>query len=242
MRSLDRRDFLRGFGTGIALAASGWVTKAGAQGGPMTPTGTDVLLVVDVQNCFIPGGSLAVPGGDEIVPLINQLAKRFDHVVLTQDWHTPGHISFASTHGKKPFEVIDLPYGKQVLWPDHCVQGTSGADLSKDLQIPHAELIIRKGYRQNMDSYSAFYEADGKTPTGLTGYLRTRDLKRVFLVGLATDFCVAWSAIDARRDGFDAIVIEDACRGIDAGGSLAKAWADMTAAGVQRIKSTDIAG
>ena len=242
MRSLDRRDFLRGFGTGIALAASGWATRAGAQGGPMTPTGTDVLLVVDVQNCFIPGGSLAVPGGDEIVPLINQLAKRFDHVVLTQDWHTPGHISFASTHGKKPFEVIDLPYGKQVLWPDHCVQGTSGADLSKDLQIPHAELIIRKGYRQNMDSYSAFYEADGKTPTGLTGYLRTRDLKRVFLVGLATDFCVAWSAIDARKGGFDAIVIEDACRGIDAGGSLAKAWADMTAAGVQRIKSTDIAG
>ena len=188
MRSLDRRDFLRGFGTGIALAASGWVTKAGAQGGPMTPTGTDVLLVVDVQNCFIPGGSLAVPGGDEIVPLINQLAKRFDHVVLTQDWHTPGHISFASTHGKKPFEVIDLPYGKQVLWPDHCVQGTDGAALSKDLSIPQTELVIRKGFHKDVDSYSAFTEADGKTTTGLAAYLKARGIKRVFVAGARHGF------------------------------------------------------
>ena len=240
MTRASRREFLGGLGSGIVLAASGWAAGAAAQGGKMVPTGTDVLLVVDVQNCFIPGGSLAVPGGDEIVPLVNQLAKRFAHVVLTQDWHTPGHVSFASTHGKKPFEVIDLPYGKQVLWPDHCVQGTAGADLHKDLQIPHAELIIRKGYRREMDSYSAFYEADGKTSTGLTGYLRARDLKRVFLVGLATDFCVGWSAVDARKDGFEVLVIEDACRGIDAGGSLAKAWADMSAAGVQRIKSADL--
>src|SRR5262245_12396238 len=188
MTRASRREFLGGLGSGIVLAASGWAVPAAGQGGKMTPTGTDVLLVVDVQNCFIPGGSLAVPGGDEIVPLVNQIAKRFAHVVLTQDWHTPGHVSFASTHGKKPFEVIDLPYGKQILWPDHCVQGTPGADLHKDLQIPQAELVIRKGYRREMDSYSAFYEADGKTTTGLTGYLRARDLRRVFLVGLATDF------------------------------------------------------
>jgi nicotinamidase/pyrazinamidase len=151
-------------------------------------------------------------------------------------------VSFASSHpGKKPFETTQLPYGTQVLWPDHCVQGTAGADLHKDLRIPHAELIIRKGYRKQMDSYSAFYEADGKTPTGLTGYLKDRGLNQVFLVGLATDFCVAWSAIDARKAGFGALVIEDACRGIDADGSLAKAWKDMLGAGVKRIKSSDIA-
>jgi nicotinamidase/pyrazinamidase len=159
--------------------------------------------------------------------------------VLTQDWHTPGHISFASSHaGKKPFETVSLPYGTQVLWPDHCVQGTADANLHPALSIPHAELIIRKGYRKQMDSYSAFYEADSKTPTGLTGYLKDRGLKKVYLVGLATDFCVAWSALDARKAGFDAAVIEDATRGIDAGGSLAKAWQDMTGAGVQRLQSS----
>ena len=161
--------------------------------------------------------------------------------MLTQDWHTPAHISFASSHpGKKPFETVSLPYGTQVLWPDHCVQGTADANLHPDLKIPHAELIIRKGYRREMDSYSAFYEADGKTPTGLTGYLKDRGLKRVFLVGLATDFCVAWSALDARKAGFEATVIEDATRGIDAGGSLGKAWQDMTGAGVKRVTSAAI--
>jgi nicotinamidase/pyrazinamidase len=194
-----------------------------------------------VQNCFTPGGSLAVKEGDQIVPLINRIAKQFKHVVITQDWHTADHISFASQHpGKKPFEMVKLAYGMQVLWPDHCVQGTEGAALHKDLNIPHAELIIRKGYRREVDSYSAFLEADKKTPTGLTGYLKQRGLKRVYFAGLATDFCVGWSALDARRQGFEALVIEDACRGIDVQGSLAKAWAAMKVAGVKRIQSTDV--
>jgi nicotinamidase/pyrazinamidase len=208
----------------------------------IVPGPLDVLLVVDVQNCFVPGGTLPVAGGDQVVPLINRLAAAFEHVVLTQDWHTPGHISFASSHpGKKPFDTIALPYGTQVLWPDHCVQGTADANLHPDLRIPHAEVIIRKGYRKEVDSYSAFKEADGKTPTGLTGYLKERGLQRVFLVGLATDFCVAWSALDARQAGFAATVIEDATRGIDAGGSLGKAWQDMTGAGVKRVTSSAIA-
>jgi len=198
----------------------------------------DVLLVIDVQNSFVPGGSLAVPSGEEIVPLINALARRFKHVVLTQDWHPPGHISFASSHpGTKPFEVIDLPYGKQVLWPEHCVQGTDGAKLHPKLDIPHAQLIIRKGFRQDVDSYSAFLEADRKTTTGLAGYLRERGLTRVFCAGLATGFCVAWSALDARTSSFDALVIEDACRAIDTQGSLAAAWKEMLAAGVERVRS-----
>jgi nicotinamidase/pyrazinamidase len=200
-----------------------------------------VLVVIDVQNCFVPGGSLAVKEGDRIVPLINRLAKSFKHVVLTQDWHPADHVSFASQHpGRKPFETVQLSYGAQVLWPEHCVQGTEGAMLDKDLDIPHAELIIRKGYRREVDSYSAFLEADKKTQTGLGGYLKQRALKRVFFAGLATDFCVAWSALDARRQGFEALVIEDACRGIDNQGSLAKAWAAMNAAGVRRIQSTDL--
>ena len=207
----------------------------------MTPGEHDVLVVVDVQNGFMPGGTLPVPDGDKIIPIINRLAPAFRHVVITQDWHTKGHISFASSHpGKKPFETVTLPYGTQVLWPDHCIQGTPDADVAKELRIPHAELIIRKGYRQHVDSYSAFLEADRKTMTGLTGYLRERGLKSVYLVGLATDFCVAWSALDAKRAGFSASVIEDATRGIDAGGSLGKAWTDMTGAGVGRIKSGDI--
>jgi nicotinamidase/pyrazinamidase len=207
----------------------------------MKPTGEDVLLVVDVQNCFVPGGNLPVKDGDKVVPVINRLAPAFEHVVLTQDWHTPGHASFASSHpGKKPFETTQLFYGTQILWPDHGVQGTKDAELHPDLRIPHAELIIRKGYRKGVDSYSAFVEADGKTPTGLAGYLRDRGLSRIFLAGLATDFCVAWSALDARKAGFAALVIEDACRGIDTAGSLARAWADMQAAGVQRIQSSDI--
>jgi nicotinamidase/pyrazinamidase len=205
------------------------------------PGAPDVLLVVDVQNGFVPGGALPVAGGDEIIPLINRLARAFEHVVLTQDWHTPGHASFASSHaGKKPFETVALSYGTQVLWPDHCVQGTRDAELHPALQVPHAELIIRKGYRQHIDSYSAFCEADGKTRTGLAGYLRERGLRRVFLVGLATDFCVAWSALDACQAGFEAAVIEDATRGIDSDGSLSRSWQRMTDAGVQRLHSSHI--
>ena len=238
----DRRAFLGVAAAGLAAALAGRVGRAGAQGGKMKPGPTDVLLVIDVQNCFTPGGSLAVKDGDAIIPLINTLAGGFEHVVLTQDWHTPGHISFASSHtGKKPFETTSLPYGTQVLWPDHCVQGTPGAELHSALKIPHAELVIRKGYRKDVDSYSAFMEADGKTPTGLAGYLKERGLTTCYFVGLATDFCVAWSALDARKAGFNAAVIEDACRGIDVGGSLAKAWADMQGAGVKRMQSTDIA-
>jgi nicotinamidase/pyrazinamidase len=207
------------------------------------PTETDVLLVVDVQNGFMPGGALPVKDGHEVVPVINRLARAFAHVVLTQDWHPAGHISFASSHpGRAPFETVALPYGPQLLWPDHCVQGTRGADLHADLDIPHAELIIRKGYHGGIDSYSAFYEVDGRTPTGLVGYLRERGLARVFLAGLATDFCVAWSALDARKSGFAAVVIEDACRGIDTEGSLARAWTDLQAVGVQRMQSSDIEG
>lgn len=240
----NRRDFLKGIAGGAmiaGMAANPRESRAQAPARKIKPGPRDVLLVVDVQNDFIPGGALPVKEGDEIIPLVNRLAAGFQHVILTQDWHTPGHISFASSHpGKKPFETTKLDYGVQVLWPDHCVQGTPGADFHKDLRIPHAELIIRKGYRKQMDSYSAFFEADGKTSTGLAGYLRDRGLKQVYLVGLATDFCVGWSARDARKVGLPAWVIEDACRGIDADGSLAKAWADMQAAGVRRILSADL--
>lgn len=200
-----------------------------------------VLLVIDVQNSFVPGGSLAVPEGDAVVPLINRVARRFANVVLTQDWHPPGHISFASSHpGRKPFESIALPYGPQVLWPDHCVQGSAGAAFHPALDIPAAQLVIRKGYHRHCDSYSAFVEADGKTATGLAGYLRERGIARVFAAGLATDFCVAWSAIDARKAGFAASVIEDACRGIDTDGSLAAAWQRMSEAGVGRLGSSEL--
>ena len=239
MSTLDRRRFLTAAAaSALVTAAPRWVYAQAR----IKPTDEDVLAVIDVQNCFLPGGTLPVPDGDKIIPLINQIAPAFRHVVITQDWHTKGHISFASSHpGKKPFETVQLPYGTQVLWPDHCIQGTADADVHKDLKIPHAELIIRKGYRSHVDSYSAFLEADRKTMTGLTGYLKERGLKNAYFVGLATDFCVAWSALDATRAGFSASVIEDATRGIDAGGSLGKAWTDMTAAGVKRIKSSDIA-
>jgi nicotinamidase/pyrazinamidase len=181
----------------------------------------DVLLVVDVQNDFCPGGALAVPRGDEVVPLINRLATRFAHVVLTQDWHPAEHLSFASSHaGRKPYETIAVSYGAQILWPDHCVQGTPGAQFRPDLQIAHAELVLRKGYHRAIDSYSAFYENDRRTHTGLAGYLRERGLRRVFLAGLAFDFCVRFSAEDAKREGFEVVVFEDACRGIDIGGSV----------------------
>jgi nicotinamidase/pyrazinamidase len=224
------------------MAIASTIPKALSAATPIKIDDASALLVIDVQNGFLPGGSLAVKDGDQVIPVINRIAKSFVNVVMTQDWHTPGHISFASSHaGKKPFEVIDLPYGKQVLWPDHCVQETDGAALSKDLSIPQAGLVVRKGFHQDVDSYSAFTEADGKTTTGLAAYLKARKLQRLFVVGLATDFCVAWTALDARKAGFEAYVVEDACRGIDAQGSMAKAWADMAKAGVNRIQSSDIA-
>ena len=198
-----------------------------------------VLLVVDVQNDFCPGGALAVPEGDQVVPLINEIARAFPHVVFTQDWHTPAHRSFASAHaGMRPFETVRLPYGEQVLWPDHCVQGSTGAAFHRGLEIDRAELIIRKGFRREIDSYSAFFENDQTTKTGLAGYLRDRGFKTIYLCGLAYDFCVKWSAVDARREGFEAVVIEDACRAIDLDGSLGAAKKDMLAAGVELI-STD---
>jgi nicotinamidase/pyrazinamidase len=200
--------------------------------------GSDVLIVVDVQNDFCPGGALAVPRGDEVVPIINRLAARFRHVVLTQDWHPPGHFSFASTHpGRQPYETIAAPYGPQVLWPDHCVQGTPGAEFHRSLQVAHAALVVRKGMDRAIDSYSAFYENDRKTPTGLTGYLRERGFSRVFLAGLAFDFCVRYSAEDARRQGFDVLVVEDACRGIDVDGSVAQTRASLGAQGVASISA-----
>ncbi|QTD46893.1 bifunctional nicotinamidase/pyrazinamidase [Ottowia testudinis] len=196
------------------------------------------LLIVDAQYGFMPGGGLPVADGDAIVPVINRIAPLFANVVLTQDWHPVDHISFAANHpGRAPFETIALPYGEQVLWPTHCVQGTRDAALHDDLRVPQAQLIIRKGFHRDVDSYSAFMEADRRTSTGLAAYLKARGIVRLYLCGLATDYCVAWSALDARAAGFDATVIEDACRAIDLNGSLARAWADMAAAGVGRIGS-----
>ena len=201
----------------------------------------DALLVIDVQNDFLPGGALAVPHGDEIAPLINRIAKLFKSVVVTQDWHPQGHSSFASSHpGAKPFDVAEAPYGAQTLWPDHCVQGSNGAALSDGLVTDHAMLILRKGTNPEVDSYSAFLEADGKTATGLAPLLKARGIARVFLCGLATDFCVGYSALDARKYGFEAFLIEDACRAIDFDGSLDHALADMNAAGVVRIESREL--
>ena len=206
---------------------------------PAPVTGNRVLIVVDVQNDFCAGGALAVPDGDAVVPVINRLARSFQNVVLTQDWHPAGHVSVASSHaGKTPFETVTLAYGTQVLWPDHCVQGTRGAAFHPGLDVPRAQTIVRKGYRADVDSYSGFLEADRTTPTGLRGTLAERGLTEAFVAGLATDFCVAWTALDARRFGLDVTVIEDACRAIDAAGSLAKAWAAMASAGVKRATST----
>ena len=202
---------------------------------------TDCLVVIDVQKDFCPDGALAVPDGDAVVPVINALSQHFGHRVLTQDWHPPGHLSFASSYpGKSPFTTTTLAYGEQVLWPDHCVQGSRGAAFHEDLDTLGGELIVRKGFRREIDSYSAFYENDRQTPTGLSGYLRTRGFQRLYLCGLATDFCVAYSALDARREGFDVFVLDDACRAIDLDGSLAQAWQQMQSAGVQRIESTQL--
>jgi nicotinamidase/pyrazinamidase len=196
----------------------------------------DVLLIIDVQNDFCPGGALAVADGDAVVPVVNRLAEKFDHVVLTQDWHPAGHRSFATSHpGSAPFASISMPYGQQTLWPDHCIQGSAGAAFHPKLETTRAELVIRKGFRPEIDSYSAFYENDRKTPTGLSGYLRERGLRRIFMAGLATDYCVHYSAVDARRLGFDTVLVEAGCRAIDLAGSLAAAWAAMGDAGVQRV-------
>ncbi len=201
----------------------------------------DVLLAVDVQNDFCPGGNLAVPRGDEVVPLINRVAGRFAHVVLTQDWHPRGHQSFASSHpGKQPYQTIEVGYGAQVLWPDHCVQGTPGAEFRNDLRIPHAELVLRKGYHREIDSYSALYENDRKTPTGLGGYLRERGFTRVFMAGLAFDFCGRYSAKDAHREGFDGVWIEDACRGIDVDGSMAATRRLFSTIGIHCISAASL--
>ena len=200
------------------------------------------LIVIDVQNDFCPGGALAVPKGDEVVRPINRLVEAFEHVVLTQDWHPKGHSSFASSHtGAAPFSNIAMPYGEQTLWPDHCVQGTPGAEFHRDLAWTKAELIVRKGFRRAIDSYSAFFENDRTTPTGLGGYLKERGLSRLVLAGLATDFCVAYSALDAARLGFEVAVAMDACRAIDLGGSLKAAEERMRAAGVRLTESAQIA-
>ena len=195
-----------------------------------------------MQNDFCPGGALSVPRGDEVVPIVNALAENFRNVVLTQDWHPAGHLSFASAHAdRSPYETIAMPYGEQVLWPDHCVQGTRGAAFHDGLNIPHAGLVLRKGTDRTIDSYSALYENDRITPTGLTGYLRERRIARLFLAGLAFDFCVRYSAEDAVREGFAVVVIENACRGIDVGGSIAATRSSFAALGVACISAEKVA-
>jgi len=207
----------------------------------MIITPTDALLLIDLQPDFMPGGALAVAGGDEILPLINSLAAKFNHVILTQDWHPRGHISFASMHaGQQPFAQIEVAYGPQTLWPDHCLQQSSGAALHSALDIPHAELILRKGFRREIDSYSAFLENDHTTPTGLAGYLRERGLKRLFLAGLAYDYCVRFSAINGRQLGFETIVIEDATRAVNLPGSVDATNATFAETGVPRIQSAAV--
>ena len=233
---LNRRTLLSA--TALMTAGAGRAFAAAK----IKPDAKSALVVVDVQNCFVTGGTLPVKDGEAVVPVINKLAASFGNIVVTQDWHTPGHASFASSYpGKKPFETTKLSYGTQVLWPDHCVQGTEDAALHKDLKLPTAQIIIRKGFHKEMDSYSAIEEADHKTATGLAGYLKARGIKTLYVTGLATDFCVAWTAIDARKAGFTVYVIEDATRAIDLNGSLAAAWKQMAAKGVKRIQASDIA-
>lgn len=201
----------------------------------------NALLIIDVQNDFCPGGSLAVPEGDSVIPVINSLIPKFDAVIQTQDWHTAGHHSFASSHeGKNPYDTVELEYGTQVLWPDHCVQGTKGAEFHKDLNTTKTEVIIRKGFRKEIDSYSTFFENDQKTRTGLTGYLRERGITDLYATGLATDFCVKWSVIDGIKENFNVHVIEDAVRGIDIEGSVSQAWKEMKKAGAAVLESDSI--
>jgi len=242
MRHMQRRSLLQASAALGLFGSLGLSAQSAFAQAKVKPTSKSALIVVDVQNCFIDGGTLPVKGGAEVVPVINKLAGSFENIVVTQDWHTAGHASFASAHsGKKPFETTKLSYGQQVLWPDHCVQGSDDAALHKDLKLPTAQVILRKGFNKNVDSYSAFEEADRKTSTGLAGYLKQRGINTVFVTGLATDFCVAWTAMDARKLGFQVYVIEDATRAIDLNGSLAAAWKQMTAKGVKRIQSSDIA-
>lgn len=199
------------------------------------------LLIIDVQNDFCPGGALEVPQGDTIIPIINKLSNQFDAVIQTQDWHPQDHSSFASSHeGKEPYEKIPMPYGDQVLWPDHCVQETYGANFHPDLKTDRSQLIIRKGFRGDIDSYSAFYENDDRTTTGLSGYLRERDIDTIYAVGLATDFCVKWSVLDGLREGFNLYVVEDAVKGIDIDGSVDQAWTEMLDAGAHKVSSQEL--
>jgi nicotinamidase/pyrazinamidase len=236
---LNRRAALRALSIGTLWMAG--VGRSWSEDRRIKPDASSALIVVDVQNCFVKGGSLAVAHGDDVIPVINRLAPAFQNVILTQDWHNPGHVSFASSHpGKKPYDTVQLSYGSQVLWPDHCVQGTPDAALDPELHLPQAQLILRKGFHKDIDSYSAFMEADRRTPTGLQAYLKQRGIQRLFVTGLATDFCVAWTALDARAAGFSTYVIEDACRGIDLNGSLAAAWKQMQAQGVMRVQSGDV--
>jgi nicotinamidase/pyrazinamidase len=238
---MNRREALQTLCAAALTCTAALGALAQAQRSRIKPDVRSALIVVDVQNCFVAGGSLAVSHGEDVVPVINRIAPAFQNVVLTQDWHTPGHASFASAHpGSKPFDIIKLAYGDQVLWPDHCIQGTEDAALYAALNIPQAQLIVRKGFHPDVDSYSAFEEADRKTPTGLEAYLKQRGIRSLFVAGLATDFCVQWTALDARQLGFTTYVIEDACRGIDITGSLAAAWAAMSNHGVRRIESADL--
>jgi nicotinamidase/pyrazinamidase len=239
--SCDRRRALQLLAGGAVIYGAMRSPSINAAAAKLKPDAHSALIVVDVQNCFITGGTLAVPHGEEVVAVINRIAPAFTNVILTQDWHPAGHASFASSHpGAKPFEMIQLSYGEQVLWPDHCVQGTADAALAANLKIPQAQLIVRKGFHQDVDSYSAFQEANRTTPTGLKGYAMERGIRTLFVAGLATDFCVAATALDARAAGFETYVVEDACRGIDLKGSVAAAWLKMTAQGVKRIQSADI--
>ncbi|SDR60669.1 nicotinamidase/pyrazinamidase [Rhizobiales bacterium GAS191] len=241
LAELSRRDAVMLAGAAALAAVSAGTSEARAETMSIKPASDDVFIVVDVQNDFLPGGALAVKNGDQVIAPINALARKFVNVVQTQDWHTKGHISFASAHsGTKAFETTQLPYGTQVLWPDHCVQGSAGAAFSDKLDLPMVQLVIRKGYHPNVDSYSAFLEADKTTKTGLAGYLGERGIKRCFVAGLATDFCVGWTAMDAVKAGFETFVIEDASRGIDTMGSLAAAIRGMDAAGVKRIQAAAI--
>jgi len=219
----------------LALAAAlPWFSPAAAE--PRWGGARDALVVIDVQRCFLPGGSLAVTGGDQVVPVINRLAPRFENVVITQDWHPPGHVSFASSHpGRQVHQQVPMPYGPQTLWPDHCVQGTAEAELTPDLKLAHARLIVRKGLRRDTDSYSALLEADSRTPTGLHGWLANMGIRRLVLVGLATDYCVLATALDARCLGYAVAVVEEATRGINVNGSLARAWDQMQRACVERL-------
>ena len=201
---------------------------------------TQALIVVDMQNDFCPGGNLAVAGGDKIIPVINQLVKRYEHTILTQDWHPRGHHSFASSHpGKMPYDTVELDYGEQILWPDHCIQGTEGAQFHPQLNVTRAELILRKGFRREIDSYSAFFENDHKTATGLAGFLKEQDFKTLYFAGLATDYCVHWSVVDGCKHGFEIYLIEDATQGIDTNGSMDHAMRQMREAGAKFISSRD---